>query len=254
MPSYRETDNVRQRFQPHTESRSATPPPISSARRIIIDESAEENEYHNGNSPSYTAITKGNDVEDPLSRTHSLNANTTHSHYPPLSYRASSRPTSQRELRSPALGHSRLHRDSEYDLNPRNGERYPTRRMDYRSIDEEMDQDYTNESQNEDAGPSFLAHPPPGVDHRSRFSDDTISISKQSMVSTNSSRMPDFFGSGIFQVVLHNPTTSHQLLKYSESRFCSENVEFLGQVLIPELVRCPKILLTVRTRLRLIKI
>ncbi|ORY57508.1 uncharacterized protein BCR38DRAFT_354455 [Pseudomassariella vexata] len=42
--------------------------------------------------------------------------------------------------------------------------------------------------------------------------------------------MPDFFGRAVFQVVLHNPTTAHQLQKFSETRFCSENVEFLGKV------------------------
>ena len=40
----------------------------------------------------------------------------------------------------------------------------------------------------------------------------------------------DFFSPEIFQIVLHNPTTSHQLLQYSQSRFCGENMEFLERV------------------------
>ena len=59
---------------------------------------------------------------------------------------------------------------------------------------------------------------------------DATSISKQSTISTGSGRLPDFFGPGIFQVVLHNPTTAHQLLKFSQARYCSENVEFLAKV------------------------
>jgi hypothetical protein len=43
----------------------------------------------------------------------------------------------------------------------------------------------------------------------------------------------DFFSPEIFQIVLHNPTTSHQLLKFSQSRFCGENMEFLDKVRLP---------------------
>jgi phototropin len=50
------------------------------------------------------------------------------------------------------------------------------------------------------------------------------------ITSTSGSRLPDFFSSEIFQVVLHNPTTSHQLLKFSQSRLCGENLEFLEKV------------------------
>ncbi|TQN66744.1 Blue-light-activated protein [Colletotrichum shisoi] len=67
-------------------------------------------------------------------------------------------------------------------------------------------------------------------------SDDSLSISRQSTSkqsvtsSGSSSRGADFFGPGIFQVALHNPTTVHQLLKFAETRFCSESVEFLKKV------------------------
>ena len=45
-----------------------------------------------------------------------------------------------------------------------------------------------------------------------------------------STGVADIFSPEIFQVVLHNPTTSHQLLRYSQSRFCGENMEFLEKV------------------------
>lgn len=51
-----------------------------------------------------------------------------------------------------------------------------------------------------------------------------------SLSSRGSSRLPDFFSQQVFQVVLHNPATAHHLLKFSENRVCSENVEFLAKV------------------------
>ncbi|KAA6411942.1 MAG: regulator of g, partial [Lasallia pustulata] len=49
-------------------------------------------------------------------------------------------------------------------------------------------------------------------------------------VSTASSEFVDFFSPEVFQIVLHNPTTAHQLLKFSQARFCGENMEFLDKV------------------------
>ncbi|KAK8120491.1 hypothetical protein PG999_004611 [Apiospora kogelbergensis] len=51
-----------------------------------------------------------------------------------------------------------------------------------------------------------------------------------SLSSGGSSRLPDFFSQQVFQVVLHNPATAHHLLKFSENRVCSENVEFLAKI------------------------
>lgn len=75
---------------------------------------------------------------------------------------------------------------------------------------------------------------------RRTYSDDGVSIRQQSisgktMGSGGGSQvgvgaMPDFFGNATFQVVLHNPTTAHQLLKFAESRLCAENVEFLARI------------------------
>ena len=42
--------------------------------------------------------------------------------------------------------------------------------------------------------------------------------------------LADFFSSDVFQIVLHNPTTAHRLLKFSQARMCGENMEFLEKV------------------------
>ena len=34
----------------------------------------------------------------------------------------------------------------------------------------------------------------------------------------------------VFRIVLHNPTTAHRLLKFSQARMCGENMEFLEKV------------------------
>jgi hypothetical protein len=63
------------------------------------------------------------------------------------------------------------------------------------------------------------------------ISEQARSISEQTNVSgTSSGRLTDFFGTEVFQIVLHNPTTCHQLTKFAQTRFCGENMEFLEQV------------------------
>lgn len=42
--------------------------------------------------------------------------------------------------------------------------------------------------------------------------------------------LADFFSSEVFQIVLHNPTTAHRMLKFSQARMCGENMEFLEKV------------------------
>lgn len=57
------------------------------------------------------------------------------------------------------------------------------------------------------------------------------SMSQRTGVSGSSmSKFADFFGAEVFQLVLHNPTTAHQMLKFSRARFCGENLEFLEKV------------------------
>ena len=43
-------------------------------------------------------------------------------------------------------------------------------------------------------------------------------------------KMPEFFSMTVFQAALYNPTISHQLLKFGQSRLCGENMEFLARV------------------------
>ncbi|KAK4993370.1 hypothetical protein LTR66_006049 [Elasticomyces elasticus] len=66
---------------------------------------------------------------------------------------------------------------------------------------------------------------------------DAPSISSMSRVSqhtgisgSSSSKMPDFFANEVFHIVLRNPATAHRLLKFSQSRLCGENIEFLERV------------------------
>ena len=57
------------------------------------------------------------------------------------------------------------------------------------------------------------------------------SATKSSVVAgVGAAGLADFFSPEVFQIVLHNPTTAHQLLKFSQSRFCGENMEFLEKV------------------------
>jgi len=54
--------------------------------------------------------------------------------------------------------------------------------------------------------------------------------SSHTVTSGLGTKMPDFFSSEVFQTVLHNPTTAHQLRLFSEQRLCGENMEFLQAV------------------------
>lgn len=142
-------------------------------------------------------------------------------------------------MRTPMLDHVRLYQDAEpkrpFTDRPsesRGSSRPPQQqaRM-YRSIDDAM---YTGYSAGMSAGASEDSSS--RVPLRRLYSDDEISVRKQSISSktvrstTSQSVLPDFFSPSIFNVVLHNPTTAHQLFKFSETRLCSENVEFLTKV------------------------
>jgi hypothetical protein len=53
-----------------------------------------------------------------------------------------------------------------------------------------------------------------------------------SVVDRGNNGLADFFSTEVFQIVLHNPTTAHRLLKFSQARMCGENMEFLEKVRI----------------------
>ncbi|KXL45708.1 hypothetical protein M433DRAFT_58278 [Acidomyces richmondensis BFW] len=48
--------------------------------------------------------------------------------------------------------------------------------------------------------------------------------------SSSTSKLPEFFGQMVFQLVLRNPTTAHQLQIFARSRLCGENLDFLAKV------------------------
>jgi hypothetical protein len=69
------------------------------------------------------------------------------------------------------------------------------------------------------------------IEETSYCAPSAASISQQTNFSgTSSGRLTDFFGAEVFQTVLHNPTTCHQLTQFAQTRFCGENMEFLEQV------------------------
>lgn len=143
-------------------------------------------------------------------------------------------------LRTPILDHQQMYQDAEskkplVDRAIPPIPQRPVHQKTYRSVDDGMYNDYSARSN----GIGSAAHEAisGGPIIRRRYSDDDISvrsvrnsISGKTAKSTASQSMPDFFSTEIFQVVLHNPTTAYQLLKFSESRLCAENVEFLAKV------------------------
>lgn len=142
-------------------------------------------------------------------------------------------------LRTPILDHLQMYQDAEtkkplVDRTIPPVPQRPVHQKTYRSVDDGMYNDYSSRSNGIGSSPHEAVS---GGPIRRRYSDDDISvrsvrnsISGRTAKSSASQSMPDFFSSEIFQVVLHNPTTAYQLLKFSESRLCSENVEFLAKV------------------------
>ena len=84
-----------------------------------------------------------------------------------------------------------------------------------------------DEFNHEARGPGVLSL----IEETSYYAPSAASTSEQTNFSgTSSGRLTDFFGAEVFQMVLHNPTTCHQLTKFAQTRFCGENMEFLEQV------------------------
>ncbi len=66
--------------------------------------------------------------------------------------------------------------------------------------------------------------------HNPRIAD--LAAKSNGAAGVGAAGLADFFSPEVFQIVLHNPTTAHQLLKFSQSRFCGENMEFLEKVCV----------------------
>lgn len=256
--------------------RSATPPPIGGRRphRIIYDDSEEEedqhqdrvdeeedhgyHDYHNDTRNGHRSIatTPVTAIHVPTEDSRPPPAHNRQTRGRPTTSRTTSRQSSQppprsraaeslaahkRELRTPVLDHHRLYLDAEpppiSQRRPHQMSRAARRQTYNKQQYSDMEEEALDYSVKNGLGGSTLTSDyRPSTAARRAMSDDSISvsrqsISKQSITSNGSSnRTVDFFGPGIFQVVLHNPTTVHQLLKFSEARFCSESVEFLKKV------------------------
>lgn len=84
----------------------------------------------------------------------------------------------------------------------------------------------------------------PPVQRETSFNDNSSAVSRTYKAPHSSFSIPkqngggdrsanalaDFFSQEVFQIVLHNPTTAHRLLKFSQARMCGENMEFLEKV------------------------
>lgn len=211
-------------------------------------------EYQNGHDPRRgLARTYSNDYQDAAPRSNrqpppqvsrnkerqrlnSLNSDRSHRANAPVhapTSRTAVIAQNHRDLRTPVLNHAQLY----HDADPRRPYQYAEVRQPkaktYRSVDDTGGGTYQGYGQDYRVGGGGG-----GGGLRRSYSDDEISLRQPSMSartvastsSQNNGAMPDFFSAGIFQIVLHNPTTSHQLLKFAETRFCAENVEFLTKV------------------------
>lgn len=250
---------------PPREVRSATPPPIGRPRRIIYssdddedDKNEVDHEYHEYRNEirkerpriTSTPVTAIHRPAEETSRPAAVHRQSSRGR--PSTSRASSRQSSQppprsrtavslaaqkRDLRTPVLDNHSFYQDAEPPPISQRRQDYPrSRRATYHPhamMDGEAAQDYSVKN-----GVVTTLAPDyrPSTTGKKAMSEDSMSISKQSTskhsITTNGSSRTsvDFFGPSIFQVVLHNPTTVHQLLKFSEARFCSESVEFLKKV------------------------
>ncbi|KAJ4423277.1 hypothetical protein N0V82_002004 [Gnomoniopsis sp. IMI 355080] len=254
----------------HRQERSSTPPPIRNGRpsRVLMYDSFEEdddlcddmdaNGYESNDSqptrrPSAPASFEGKRKPPLTSRNNERRLNSLNSdnmRTPKSSVRGSPMSgvhgphgrarglaTHLQTARTPMLDHVRLYQDAEQkkplsDRYPetRSSSRQPQQQArGYKSIDDAMFTGYSG-------GLYAAGADPDGTPLRRPRSDDELSMRQQSisgnttMSATSQSALPDFFSPSIFHVVLHNPTTAHQLLKFSETRLCSENVEFLNKV------------------------
>lgn len=58
----------------------------------------------------------------------------------------------------------------------------------------------------------------------------SVSTQPTTVSSHSAARLADFFSPDVLHIVLHNPTTAHQLRKFARSRLCGESLEFLDKV------------------------
>lgn len=169
----------------------------------------------------------------------------------PANSRTTTLTQNYRDLRTPMLNHVQLYQDAEFrkplidrgSMDERPPRQSVSAGKQYRSHDDGLHNGYSGGYGHGHVPATGLAHDPYAhkMSLRRTYSDDELSIRQHSISGrtansggpgggSQTGSMPDFFSASVFQVVLHNPTTAHQLLKFAETRLCAENVEFLARV------------------------
>lgn len=227
--------------------RSSTPPPIGRVRRRT------ESDSENGDlvrslrptTPETTASLQGGSTLMPLSRRHSQTSMASRqsrrsskvkSHHATIQSSAYTQNRSSREpnLLAPGTQHSDRPQSRKDEAKGFQADREDT---------DDFSQHIPESRHGTDRVPrhaSFTGSSTsrrPAMTAKRVLSSGALSVSarfqadRRSVLSHASSiRLPDFLSYEIFQAVLRNPTTAHQLLRFSETRLCSQNIEFLNKV------------------------
>ena len=66
---------------------------------------------------------------------------------------------------------------------------------------------------------------------------DTVTTKDNGLQLFGAHGFADFFSTEVFHLVLHNPTTAYRLQKFSQTRHCGENMEFLEKVRHPTVLQ-----------------
>lgn len=243
---------------------SSTPPPISNPRsnRVIVHDDFEEEdepddnyldtayEDHEIRGISDLALYREETRKPPSTyrnqerRLGSKGSDRVRSHAPASNSRTAALTTNYRGLRGPVLDQGQLYQEMEpkrplFDRATATRSQRHTYQKPHRSTNDGLYTGYTAAGAAAAAAANTTTNTiaqdhPRDMSLRRRFSESEASVrpsfSGKTVASVGSQNMPDFFTSSIFQVVLHNPITAHQLHKFSESRLCAENVDFLSKV------------------------
>ncbi|KAI1875340.1 hypothetical protein JX265_004398 [Neoarthrinium moseri] len=216
--------------------RSASPPLTRQVRSGTGKESDSDDTVHSLMSPTPKTVEYPSETQQPPS------VSRRHSHSSVESYRShpSSKARSQHTTtRAPVAEHSRKIKEPEF-LSRKD----PIRTSEEVRGEETFPSSNFHRETNDGSGTTRLGSLTTSVrSHRAAsmvkkiLSNDGHSISprlpadlRTNLGNDSSNRLPDFFNYEFFQFVLRNPTTAHQLLKFSQTRVCSENIEFLNRV------------------------
>lgn len=253
-PSEMPTNSTSGAKSPEFEGGSATPPPISRSRRYVVNDFEEQitslGSYvqRPATAPwayvpehmDEVASSAGSTERPPTAlRVDNYSSARTMSPYSQVDRRGSSEdsqsPTSVEEdklYKTPALDKIM---DYEEAATFRSTDKAPNFSLRRKSNGKTETGQTRNESglfiRNNDSGIGISdrtrSFRDPGPDSGQGSSDIS---QRSSRPSENANRPVDFFSQAIFQIVIHNPAISYQLLNYCKKQMCSENVEFLMKV------------------------